>query len=79
MKKRSCSYKLRYEGDLELICRCFSYDIYTELTYIKILYEKITCDHEKVYVMVMYVILRLEITKLSYIENVNFLSWYMLS
>ena len=72
MKERSCSYKLMYERYLELICRCFSYDIYTELTYMKILYEKITCDHEKAYVMVMYVILRLEITKLFYIENVIF-------
>jgi hypothetical protein len=72
LKERSCSHKLRYEGHLELICRCFSYDICAELIYMRILNGKITYDHEKAYVMVMYVILRLEITKLFYIGNVIF-------
>jgi len=38
----------------------------------RILYEEITCVYGNAYVIIMQVILRLEITKLSYIENVMF-------
>ena len=53
MKKNRCSHKLRYEGYLELICRCLLYDMYTELTCKRILYGKITCVYAKTHVMVV--------------------------
>jgi len=44
--------------------------MYTELTSMRIPYGEITYVYGKTHVTVVYVILRLEITKLSYIENV---------
>ena len=44
--------------------------MYTELTLMRILYGEITYVYENAHVIVVYVILRLEITKLSYIENI---------
>jgi hypothetical protein len=38
------------------------------------LYEDITCVYRKIHVVIVYVILRLKIAKLSYIENTIFLS-----
>jgi len=38
------------------------------------LYEEITCVYRKTHMVIVYVILRLEITKLSYIENAIFWS-----
>jgi len=38
------------------------------------LYEDITCVYRKTNIVIVYVILRFEITKLSYIENTIFLS-----
>jgi hypothetical protein len=35
MKRNNYSHKLRCEGYVELICRCFSNDVYTKLTCIK--------------------------------------------
>ena len=43
MKENSCSYKIKYEGYLELICKCLLDDTYTKLTSMKISYEKIIC------------------------------------
>jgi len=70
MKESRCSYKLRYKGYLELICRCLSEDMYTELFHMRIPYREITYVFRKVHVTVVYMILRLEINKSSYIENV---------
>ena len=53
MKDSSCSYKLRYEGYLELICRCLLDNMYTELTYMRISYEKIICIYGKTRVTVV--------------------------
>jgi hypothetical protein len=44
--------------------------MYAELTRMQILYKEITYVYEKAHVIVVYVILRLEITKLVYIQNV---------
>ena len=44
--------------------------MYIEQTCMRILYGEITYVHGKVHVTVVQVILRLEVTKLSYIENV---------
>ena len=53
MKGSNCSYKLRYERCIELICRCLSDDMYTELTHMKISYGEIIYVYEKAYVMVV--------------------------
>jgi hypothetical protein len=50
-------------------------EIYTELTHMRISYAKITYVYGKAHVTVVWVILRLEITKLSYIWNVILWSW----
>ena len=70
VKRNNYSYKLRYERYLELIYKCLSNNLYTELTHKIIQYGEITYVYGKTHVTVVYVILRLEITKLSYIENV---------
>jgi hypothetical protein len=44
--------------------------MYTELTHIRILDKEITYDYGKTCMKIMQTILRLEITKLSYIENI---------
>jgi hypothetical protein len=44
--------------------------MYTELTHIRILDKEITYDYGKICMKIMQTILRLEITKLSYIENI---------
>jgi hypothetical protein len=44
--------------------------MYIELTRMKILYRDITYVYRKAHVTIVQVILRLEIIKLSYIENV---------
>jgi hypothetical protein len=46
--------------------------MYTELTHMKIPYGEIIYIYRKAHVIVMQVIFRLEITKLSYIGNVMF-------
>jgi hypothetical protein len=43
MKESGCSHKLRYEGYLELMCRCLSNNIYIELSHIRISYGEIIC------------------------------------
>ena len=53
MKGNSFSYKLRYERYLKLICRCLLDNIYTELTYKRILYGEITYVYEKTHVIVV--------------------------
>jgi len=53
MKRNNYSYKMWYERYLELICKCLSHDMYTELTRIRILYEEITCVYKKAHVIVM--------------------------
>jgi len=53
MKEISCSYKLRYEGYLELICKCLSEDMYTKLTCIRILYGEIICIYGEAYMTVV--------------------------
>ena len=53
MKGSSCSHKLRYEGYLEIICRCMSDDMYSELTYMRILYGEITCIYGKAHMTVV--------------------------
>ena len=40
MKEDNCSYKLRYEEYLELICGCLSSDMYIELTHLRVSYEE---------------------------------------
>jgi hypothetical protein len=70
MKRNNFSYKLRYERSLKLICRYLSDDIYTELTFKRILYGEITYVYGKAHMIVVQVIIRLEVTKLSYIESV---------
>jgi hypothetical protein len=70
MKKNNFSYKLKYERYLKLICRCLSGDIYTELTYKRISYREVTYVYGKAHMIVVQVIIRLEVTKLSYIESV---------
>jgi hypothetical protein len=46
--------------------------MYIELTRMRILYGDITCIYGKAHMTVMYVILKLNINKLSYIESVMF-------
>ena len=53
MRKSNCSYKLRYKGYLELICKCLSQDMYTKLTCMKITYGDITYVYEKTHVTVV--------------------------
>jgi len=65
MKRNGCSYKLSYKKYLELICKCLSQDMYTELICMKILYREITYVYEKAHVTIVQVILRFEITTLS--------------
>jgi hypothetical protein len=45
--------------------------MYTELTYMRILYEEITYIYRKAHVIIVEVISRFNITKLSYIVNVT--------
>jgi hypothetical protein len=45
-------------------------DIYTELIFKRILYGEITYVYGKAHMIVVQVIIRLEVTKLSYIESV---------
>ena len=52
-KKKSYSHKLRYEGYIEIICRCLCDDMYTELTRIRISYGEITCVNGKAYILVV--------------------------
>jgi hypothetical protein len=47
MKGSSYSYKLRYEGYLELICMCLLDNMYTELTHVRIPYGEIICINGK--------------------------------
>ena len=63
---------MKCERYLELICRCLSDDMYTKLTRNIITYGEIIYVYGKVYMVVVYMILKLEITKLSYIESVMF-------
>ena len=53
MKESRYSYKLRYEGYLELIYKCLLDDLYTKLTCVRILYGDITCFYGKTHVMVV--------------------------
>ena len=53
IKGKGCSYKLRYEGYLKLICRCLSNNMYTELTRNRIIYGAITYIYEKTHMIVM--------------------------
>ena len=53
MKRINCSYKLRYEEYLELICKCLSDGIHIELTRMRISYKKIICVYEKTHMMVV--------------------------
>ena len=53
MKRNSCSHKLGNEGYLELIYRCLSDDIFTELTRIRISQGKIICVYKKAHVMIV--------------------------
>jgi hypothetical protein len=53
MKGNNCSYKLRCEGYLELICRCLSNDMHTEQIHMRILYGEITCFYGKAHVTVV--------------------------
>ena len=46
--------------------------MYTELTCIGISYEDITYVYEKAHITVIYMIFRLDITKLSCIKNIMF-------
>ena len=46
-QKSSLSHKWRYEGYMILVCRYFSDDIYTELTYKRIPCEEITYIYRK--------------------------------
>jgi uncharacterized membrane protein len=52
-KKNYYSYKLRYKGYLELIYKCLSYDMCTELTHIRILYGEITCVYRKAHMIIV--------------------------
>ena len=70
MKGNNCSHKLRYERYLKLIYRCLSNNMYTNLTYIRILYGENIHVYGKTHMIVIDLIIRLEITKLSYIRNV---------
>jgi hypothetical protein len=44
---------LRYDGYLELICKCLSDDMFTELTCIRIPYEKITRVYGKAHATIV--------------------------
>ena len=53
MKENNFSHKLRYERYLELIYKCFSNYMYTELTCMKIPYKKIIYVYEKAHMTVV--------------------------
>ena len=53
MKENMYSHKLRYDGYLELICKCLSDVMYTKLTCKKILYEEITYIYGKTLVIIV--------------------------
>jgi hypothetical protein len=53
MKGSNLSYKLRYKGYLELICRCLSKDMHTKLTCIRISYGEITYVYGKAHMTVV--------------------------
>ena len=53
IKKKSYSQKLRYEGNIEIICRCLCDDMYIELTRIRISYGEITCVNGKAYILIV--------------------------
>jgi hypothetical protein len=55
---------------MKLKCKCLLDDMYTELTHIRILDKEIIYDYGKTCMKIMQMILRLEITKLFYIENI---------
>ena len=71
MKEYNYSYKLSYKRYLKQICR-FLDDMDTKLTHKRIPYENITNVYGKTLVIVVCVILKLEIIKSSYIENIMF-------
>jgi hypothetical protein len=48
----NCSHKLRYEGYLELICRCLSDNMFTELSRMRTPYGEITCVYGKTHMTV---------------------------
>ena len=52
MKGSNYSHKLRYKGYLELICKCLSQNMYTELTCMRIPYGKITYIYGKTHLTV---------------------------
>jgi len=52
-----------------------SNDIYAKLICMRISYEKITCIYEKPHMTIVWMILRLKITKFSCIENAMVWSW----
>ena len=53
MKRNNCSYKLKYERYLKLICRYLLDDMYIKLTRMRITYEEIIYVYEKTYVIVV--------------------------
>jgi hypothetical protein len=53
MKGSSCFYKLRYEGQLKLIYKWLSDEMYVELTRMRILYGDIIYVYGKVHVTVV--------------------------
>jgi hypothetical protein len=75
MKGSNHSYKLRYNGYNELICRCLLNNKYTKLAHMRIIYGEITHIHGKTHMANIEAILKLDITKLSNIENIMFWSW----
>jgi hypothetical protein len=52
-KENICSHNLRYERYVKLICMCLPYDMYTELTHMKIPYRKIICIYGKAHMTVV--------------------------
>jgi hypothetical protein len=53
MKGSNRSHKLSFKGYLELICRCLSKDMHTELTYMRISYGEITYVYGKAHMIVL--------------------------
>ena len=53
MKENNCSHKLRYKRYLELICKRLSNDMNTELTSMRISYEKIIYVYKKAHITVV--------------------------
>jgi len=49
-QKNNCFHKLRYKRYLELIYRCLSHDMCTELTHMRILYGEIICVYIKAHI-----------------------------